>query len=85
MNWVSGIVVYTITWWVVLFAVLPWRVTTSAPKGRGEMAGAPDNPHLLYKAMWTTIIATIIFIGIYAVIASDLISFQDMADRMGRY
>lgn len=85
MNWVSGIVVYTITWWVVLFAVLPWRVTTNQQKGRGEMAGAPDNPHLLYKAMWTTIIATVVFGVIYAVIAADLISFQDMADRMGRY
>lgn len=85
MNWVSGIVVYTITWWVVLFAVLPWRVTTNDAKGRGEMAGAPDNPHLLYKALWTTIISTVIFVAIYALIASDLISFQDMADRMGRY
>jgi predicted secreted protein len=49
------------------------------------MAGAPDNPHLLYKALWTTIISTVIFVAIYALIASDLISFQDMADRMGRY
>ncbi len=85
MTWVSGIVVYTITWWVVLFIVLPWRVTTVKQTGRGEMAGAPDNPHLLYKAMWTTIIATVVFVGIYGLIASDLISFQDMADRMGRY
>jgi predicted secreted protein len=85
MNWVSGIVVYTITWWVVLFAVLPWRVTTTHKKRLGEMAGAPDSPHILYKAMWTTIIATVVFVGIYAVVASDLISFQDMADQTGRY
>ncbi len=85
MTWVSGIVVYTITWWVVLFVVLPWRVTTTHKKGQGEMAGAPDNPHILYKAMWTTIITTVVFVGIYAVVASDLISFQDMTDQIGRY
>ncbi len=85
MNWVSGIVVYTITWWVVLFAVLPWRVTTTDKMKQGNMAGAPDNPHLLYKGVWTTIIATVVFMGIYAVVASDLISFQDMTDQIGRY
>lgn len=84
MTWVSGIVVYIITWWVVLFAVLPWRVTPAQPTGAGEMAGAPENPHIAYKALWTTIIATGVFIGIFALVEADLISFQDMADRLGR-
>lgn len=84
MNWVSGVVVYVITWWIVLFAVLPWRVTPTRRSIAGEMAGAPENPHLLYKALWTTSIATVVFIGIYALVASNLISFQEMADRLGR-
>lgn len=84
MNWVSGVVVYVITWWIVLFAVLPWRVTPTRGSIAGEMAGAPENPHLLYKALWTTGIATVVFIGIYALVASNLISFQEMADRLGR-
>lgn len=84
MNWVSGVVVYVITWWVVLFAVLPWRVTPANQKVEGAMAGAPDNPHILYKVLWTTIISTVVFLGIYALVASNLISFQDMADQLGR-
>lgn len=84
MNWVSGVVVYVITWWIVLFAVLPWRVTPAKRQVEGEMAGAPENPHLLYKALWTTIIATGIFLAIYLLVASNLISFQEMADRLGR-
>ena len=31
MGWVTGIVVYILTWWVVLFAILPLWVTPRSP------------------------------------------------------
>lgn len=84
MDWVSAVLVYIVTWWVVLFAVLPWRVTPARQKVEGAMAGAPENPYLLEKAFWTTAIAAIVFAGIYTLVASDLISFQAMAEAMDR-
>ena len=56
---------YMIFWVIVAFAVLPWRVRTAEEEGRagvpGEMPGAPADPRLLWKAKWTTIVATALF------------------------
>jgi predicted secreted protein len=38
MNWLTGIVVYILVWWVTLFAILPLWVTRSG--GAGFAAGA---------------------------------------------
>ena len=39
MTVVSGIVLYVIVWWVVVFAVLPWGVRTAAPGDPGAPIG----------------------------------------------
>ena len=46
MNWLTGIVVYILVWWVTLFAVLPLWVTPSEPGEFGHAAGAPRRPLL---------------------------------------
>ncbi len=82
MGWVTGVAVYLIVWWVVLFAVLPWGVRMPETPEPGHMAGAPDRPHIWTKVAVTTVIAAAIWAGIYAVVASDLISFREMAREM---
>ncbi|HEY0522296.1 MAG TPA: DUF1467 family protein [Stellaceae bacterium] len=77
MNWVSGIVVYVCVWWVVLFAVLPWGATPPDTPERGHDAGAPARPRLWLKAGVTTAISLAIWLGIYALVVSDLISFRE--------
>ena len=78
----SAVVVYIILWWLVLFAVLPWGVHRHGEAGvpdragprRGEAGwdpGAPSNPNLWRKALWTTVIAAVLWCGVYAVIESD--------------
>jgi predicted secreted protein len=70
----SAIAVYFIIWWTVLFAVLPWGVRNAHEAGEtietGNEPGAPVKPRLLFKALITTIVAAIVFAGVYAVIAS---------------
>ncbi len=46
MNWLTGIVVYILVWWVTLFAVLPLWVTPAEPGDPGHAAGAPQQPYL---------------------------------------
>lgn len=79
MNWVSGIVLYVILWCVVLFAVLPWGVRSAEPTDLGYAAGAPANPQLLKKALWTTVITAGIWLIIFLVIQADVISFREWA------
>lgn len=70
----SGIAVYFIIWWTVLFAVLPWGVRNAHEAGEtvetGNEPGAPVKPRLLLKALITTVVAAIIFAGVYAIIVS---------------
>ncbi|HOV04667.1 MAG TPA: DUF1467 family protein [Hyphomicrobiales bacterium] len=64
MSLASGLAIYFIIWWLTLFAVLPWRVSTQADVGEvvpGSNPSAPARPHLLVKLAVTTVVAAIIF------------------------
>lgn len=78
MNWFTGIMVYVIVWWVVLFTVLPFGVKPAKDTGEGHMSGAPEKPKLVRKAIITSLIAAVVFAAIYGLIESDLISFYRM-------
>lgn len=79
MNWVTGIVVYLLIWWIVIFAVLPWGVERdeSGPEITGP--GAPKIPHLKKKFIATTLLSAVIWGIVALLIQSDLISFRDWA------
>ena len=56
-------------WWVVLFAVLPFGVRSQSEAGAGNVPagadpGAPAAPLILKKALWTTLIAAVVFAGL---------------------
>jgi predicted secreted protein len=77
MGWVTGIVVYVLTWWVTLFAVLPLWVTPAEPDDPGHAVGAPRRPRLLLKIALTTLVSAVIWVGIYALVASPWFSFRE--------
>jgi predicted secreted protein len=76
MGWVTGIVVYVLTWWLVLFAILPLRVTPTDPGETGYGTGAPKQPHLWWKIALTSGIAAVIWLGVYALVKSPWLSFR---------
>jgi predicted secreted protein len=76
MSWFTGILVYVIAWWVVLFAVLPWGIRVPDEQKAGHASSAPSNPRLWLKAAVTTVIAAIIWLGIYYLVESDWLSFR---------
>lgn len=76
MNWLTGIVVYILTWWVVLFAILPLWVTPSEPGDLGHDAGAPKRPLLARKLALTSAVAAVIWLVIYIVVREPWLSFR---------
>ena len=76
MGWFTGIVVYILVWWVTLFAMLPLWVTPSEPGELGHDAGAPRNPRLWQKAVITSVVAAIIWLGVDWVVTHHLINFR---------
>lgn len=76
MNWLTAIVVYILTWWVTLFMVLPLWVRPSDPDDPGHAAGAPARAMMGRKLALTSIIAAIIWLGIYIVVREPWFSFR---------
>jgi predicted secreted protein len=78
LDWVTGIAVYAVIWWLVIFMVLPWG---NAPVGaedvrRGHDRGAPARPRLLIKVVATTVIAAAVWGIVYWVLDAGLISLR---------
>lgn len=76
MSWVSGIVVYFLIWWVVLFAVLPWGVRIPDRAEPGHAQSAPVRPRLWTKAAVTSLIAGLLWLGYYGLYHSGWIEFR---------
>jgi predicted secreted protein len=81
MSLVTGIAVYFIIWWTVLFAVLPWGSRPPQQPEKGMADSAPANPRLLAKFIVTTLVSAVIFAGIWLVVEYGGISFRDMVRR----
>lgn len=77
MNWVTGIVVYVLIWWIALFAVLPIGTRpVEDPDSQTGWRGAPERPMMLRKLIATTIVSAVLWAGCYALIKSDFVSFR---------
>ena len=82
MGWVSGIAVFVMVWWVVLFAVLPWGIRLETEPEKGHAYGAPKRTRLALKLVVTTAISIVVWLAIFLVIEAELISFRDWAADM---
>ncbi len=82
MSWTSALAVYFIIWWLVLFVVLPFGVRNAQESGEnvegGHEVGAPVRHGLRWKAMVTTILATVVFAGVYAALVSGTLETLDL-------
>jgi predicted secreted protein len=76
MGWATGIAVYVVLWWVVLFAVLPWGVRPAEDLPPGADRGAPAQPRMALKVLVTTLIAAALWIGVEFLVQSDILSFR---------
>ena len=72
--------VYLVIWWTILFAVLPLGVRRVENPGRGEDPGAPERPNLVRKAVITSIVAAILWLGFYFLHQADLFNFRQLVE-----
>ncbi len=86
MGPVTGLVLYLVIWFLVLFVVLPLRLETQGDRGEvepGTPAGAPANLDMWKKARLVTWVAAIVWAVVAGVILSGVISVRDI-DWFGR-
>lgn len=75
MGWFTGIVVFLLVWWMMLFTVLPFGHVRNVD-------GTSVDARMKQKAIVTSILAGIVWIVIYILIDADLVSFRDIAENM---
>jgi predicted secreted protein len=81
MSVTAGFAIYFIIWWVVLFTVLPFGVRSQAEQGDIVPGSAPSAPvavSLRRKALWTTLIASIVFGAFLFVYETGVIGLDDI-------
>jgi predicted secreted protein len=86
MSLTTGLAIYFVVWWIVLFAVLPWGIRSQLESGEvapGTDPGAPAVPRLRSKLIWTTVVATITFAVMDVVYTYRLITLEDLGTWFG--
>ena len=81
MTLAFGIALYFLIWWIVLFAMLPIGVRTQEEEGEvapGTAESAPHTPKLLPKMLATTLVASIVFAALYAIIVHRVITLDQI-------
>ena len=77
---VTGLaIIYIIIWWVVFFAILPIDVERrKLIKVDGEDPGSPENPKMLKKFIYCTVITTILFTIIYLLMKFEYLNLRNI-------
>ena len=81
MTWATGIMVFVVVWWLAWFCVLPLRIEIPDHVPTGQAASAPVNPRLAWKAGLATVIAALLWGGIWWLIAYDPLGLDLMGSR----
>ena len=76
MSWITGLLVFFVIWWTVIFAVLPLGVRRIEDPTPGVDRGAPEKPQLLRKAIICTAISAVLWCVWYVVWVFDVFSFR---------
>ena len=79
MSIAGSIVIYVIIWWIVFFSLLPLDVNREKKEIiRGSDSGAPENPKILKKFIYSTLITSIIFIFIYMLVKYEYLNIRNL-------
>tara|TARA_Y100001970_G_C13528704_1_gene506591 strand:+ start:117 stop:371 length:255 start_codon:yes stop_codon:yes gene_type:complete len=81
MSITGSIIVYILIWWIIFFSVLPVGIKSNNEKFtesiKGSDPGAPKNPNIGKKFLYTTIITSIIFLGIYYMVSLNYLNLRE--------
>ena len=82
----TGVAIFFLIWWVVLFAVLPFGIRSQHEDGEmaaGTDPGAPVIPRLGRKLLLTTVVSALIFDACYVVYVNHLVTLEGPAKPFG--
>ncbi len=77
MSITGSLIIFVLIWWIIFFSLLPIDVDRKHKKMvEGADKGSPENPKIIKKIIYTTIITSIIFIGIFMLVKYDYLNLR---------
>ena len=77
MSITGSLIIYVMIWWIIFFSLLPLDVDRKHKQiVEGIDKGSPENPRIIKKLIYTTIITSIIFIGIFMLVKYDYLNLR---------
>ena len=77
MSITGSLIIFVLIWWIIFFSLLPIDVDRKHKEMvEGADKGSPENPKIIKKIIYTTIITSIIFIGIFMLVKYDYINLR---------
>jgi predicted secreted protein len=84
----TALAIFFLIWWIVLFAVLPWGVSSQQEAGEvtpGTDPGAPILPRLGRKLVWTTGLSALLFAAFFVVYVNRLVTLEGLFAPFGMH
>lgn len=78
MSFTLAVFIYFLIWWTMLFTVLPFGLRRHGEEGKGFDAGAPADPNLKKKAIWTSLVSALILGVIQWLVVTGVIDWYGM-------
>jgi len=75
----EAIITFSVSWWLILFMVLPWGARPPAAPTPGTVPSAPERPRLLLKFAITTLLAALATFAVKLLVESDLVNLRPPA------
>ncbi|UGA47250.1 DUF1467 family protein [Bradyrhizobium quebecense] len=82
----TGLAIYFVLWWLVLFLTLPFGIRSQHEDGIGAPGtdpGAPILARMGRKLLWTTLISAVIFVIAMWAYYSGYLSIERLSKLMG--
>jgi len=77
MSITGSLIIFVLIWWIIFFSLLPIDVDRKHKEIiEGADKGSPENPKIIKKIIYTTIITSIIFIGIFMLVKYDYLNLR---------
>ena len=78
MSITGSIVIYVIMWWIVFFSLLPIDVNRNKNyKIDGEDSGSPENPKIIKKFIYTTVISSVLFLIVFYLVNYNYLNLRN--------
>ena len=77
MSITGSLIIFVLIWWIIFFSLLPIDVDRKHRElVEGVDKGSPENPRIIKKIFYTTIITSIIFVGISMLVKYDYLNLR---------